>query len=125
MSQPSAELAAKSVTMPSAQGSLSERRLEGAQQPGHMRVARSRQHPVEFDVRVDARGDAAEDLEDASCFEDHAGVALLGAQHPRCDVERQGGVGLLERNPHFGPTVADVSISDSRYWAAAGSYSAS
>ena len=56
---------------------------------------RPRQHPVELDVGVDAGGDAAEDLEDRRLLEHHAGVALLGADHPRRRVQRQLGVGLL------------------------------
>ena len=41
-----------------------ERRLERSEQPRHVRVAGAGQHPVELDVGVDARGDAAEHLED-------------------------------------------------------------
>ncbi len=71
-------------------------RLEGSQQPCHVRVACPRQHPVEFDVGIGACGDAAEDLEDGFLLEHHAGVALLGAHQPRRHVERQCGVGLLD-----------------------------
>ena len=87
-----------------------------------MRVARAGQHPVQFDIGAGARGDAAEDLEDGFFLEHDAGVALLGAQHPRRGVHRQHDVGLLAE-PHIAagwPTVADESISDSRYLAAAG-----
>ncbi len=78
-----------------------------------MRVACARQHPVQFDVRIDARRDAAEDLEDGLFLEDDAGVALLGARDPRRGVQRQRDVGLLAE-PSASPTVADESISDSR-----------
>ena len=65
MAQPSAELAANSVTMPSGHGSPSASvDLEGAEQPRHVRVAGAGQHPVELDVGVDARRDPAEHLED-------------------------------------------------------------
>ena len=103
------------------------RRLEEPQQPRHVRVAGPGQHPVELDVGIDPRGDAAEHLEDGFLLEHHTGVALLGARHPRRDVERQRDVGLLAEAHRVvrGPTVADESISDSRYCPAAGSYSAS
>ena len=70
-------------------------RLERAEQPRHVRVTRTRQHPVQLDVRVDAGGDATEDLEDGLFLEDDACVALLGTRHPRRGVHRQRDVGLL------------------------------
>ena len=90
------------------------RRLERPEQPGHVRIARAAEHPVQLDVGVDAGIDPSEDLEDGLFFEDHAGVALLGTQHPRRHAERQRDARLLGEDARRRPT-ADVSISDSRY----------
>ena len=72
-----------------------ERRLVRPEQPRDVWVARPRQHPVQLDVRVDARRDAAEHLEDGLFLEDDAGVALFGARNPRGGVGGQLDAGLL------------------------------
>ncbi len=64
-------------------------RLERAEQPRHVRIPRPAEDPVQLDVRIDAAGDPAEHLEDRVLLEDHAGVALLGVEHPRPPVQRQ------------------------------------
>ncbi len=61
-----------------------------AEQPGHVRVAGPAEHPVELEVRVDARRSTRrKTLRIAALLEDHAGVALLGVEDPGRRVERQ------------------------------------
>jgi hypothetical protein len=54
-----------------------------------VRVVDAGQHPVQFDVGVDAAAHPPEQLEDCAFLEDHAGVALLGLGDPGGRVGRQ------------------------------------
>lgn len=68
--------------------------LQGAQQPGNMGIVGPAQHPAEFDIGVDPGSHPTEQFEDRALGEHHAGVALLGGDHPRLGIGGQHRCGL-------------------------------